>query len=53
VQKSSGIAAFDNSAVAAVYKSSPLPVPKDPQAFGVFRSFKLTLKPENIKGAPL
>ena len=49
IQKSSGVPAFDNSAVAAVYKSSPLPVPNDPQAFAVFRSFKLTLKPENIK----
>ena len=46
VQKSSGSTAFDNSAVAAVYKSSPLPVPSDPQAFAVFRQFKLTLHPE-------
>jgi colicin import membrane protein len=51
VQKSSGLASFDRAAVAAVYKSSPLPVPKDPQAFAVFKEFKLTLKPENIKSA--
>lgn len=48
VAQSSGSANFDRSAVAAVYKSSPLPVPKDPQAFAEFRQFRLTLKPENI-----
>jgi colicin import membrane protein len=48
VTQSSGSANFDRSAVAAVYKSSPLPVPKDPQAFAQFRQFRLTLKPDNI-----
>lgn len=48
VAQGSGSANFDRSAVAAVYKSSPLPVPKDPQAFAQFRQFRLTLKPENI-----
>ena len=48
VATSSGSANFDRSAVAAVYKSSPLPVPKDPQAFAQFRQFRLTLKPDNI-----
>ncbi|MSP52793.1 MAG: cell envelope integrity protein TolA [Gammaproteobacteria bacterium] len=48
VAQSSGSANFDRSAVAAVYKSSPLPVPQDPQAFAEFKQFRLTLKPDNI-----
>lgn len=48
VQQTSGVTVFDRAAVSAVYKSSPLPVPKDPQAFAVFKQFKLTLKPINI-----
>ena len=48
VAKSSGSAAFDSLAVAAVYKSSPLPVPKDPQAFAMFRQFNLKMLPQNI-----
>lgn len=48
VQKSSGQAAFDRSAVAAVYKSSPLPVPKNMSALALFKTFRLTLQPQKI-----
>ena len=33
IVKSSGNVAFDNSVIAAVRKSSPLPLPKDPSLF--------------------
>lgn len=46
VTKSSGNSLLDRSAIAAVYKASPLPVPKDPTAFNAFRQFKLTVKPQ-------
>jgi len=48
VSKSSGDPALDSSARAAVLKSSPLPVPKDSEAFESFRQFVLKVKPENI-----
>ena len=48
VVRSSGSAAFDRSAVTAIYKSSPLPVPKDPQAFAQFRQFQLTMNPQDL-----
>lgn len=48
VIKSSGDEALDRSARAAVFKSSPLPVPKDEKAFTSFRQFVLKMKPENI-----
>jgi colicin import membrane protein len=43
---SSGDDALDRSAIAAVYKSSPLPVPTDSGAFEQFREFNLTVHPE-------
>lgn len=46
--KSSGVDALDRSARAAVFKASPLPVPKDSTAFDSFRQFVLRVKPENI-----
>ena len=46
--KSSGNPALDRSAMAAVYKSSPLPVPTDTTAFNNFRQFNLTVRPENV-----
>lgn len=46
--KSSGDDALDRSARAAVLKSSPLPVPPDPDAFEPFRQFILKVKPENV-----
>lgn len=46
--KSSGNALLDQSAIAAVYKASPLPMPPDADAAAVFKQFSLTLKPEQI-----
>lgn len=48
VTKTSGDAALDRSARAAVLNSSPLPVPKDSHEFETFRQFVLKVKPENI-----
>lgn len=48
VVKSSGNALLDQSAVAAVYKASPLPVPGDSDAAAIFKQFSLTLKPEQF-----
>lgn len=46
VKKSSGNPVLDNSAIAAVNKASPLPVPADPNLFDVFRTITLTVKPD-------
>lgn len=48
VLTSSGSQALDRSAIAAIYKSSPLPVPEDEQAFDRMRELRLTLRPEDI-----
>lgn len=48
VVKSSGDPSLDSSARAAVLKSSPLPVPTDPQAFEAFRQFRLKVRPDTI-----
>lgn len=48
IMKGSGNIALDRSAVAAVYKASPLPVPKDPAAYQPFKQFNLTVKPEEL-----
>jgi colicin import membrane protein len=48
--KSSGDAALDHSAEAAVYKASPLPVPKEGALFTTFREFNLIVRPEGILG---
>lgn len=48
VVKGSGNALLDQSAVAAVYKASPLPIPPDADAAAMFKQFSLTLKPEQI-----
>jgi colicin import membrane protein len=42
---SSGLSAFDQSAIAAVYHASPLPVPTG-AAFAPFREFYFTFQPE-------
>lgn len=49
--KTSGDPALDRSAIAAVYKSSPLPVPADATLFDNFRELNLTVRPENILNA--
>jgi len=46
--KSSGDAALDRSARAAVFKASPLPVPTNSEAFESFKQFVLKVKPENV-----
>lgn len=51
VTKSSGDRALDRSASAAVYKASPLPVPKKADEFEPFKQFVLKVKPENIVDA--
>jgi colicin import membrane protein len=48
VVQSSGNEALDRSAIAAVYKASPLPVPQDPDLFRAFRELRLTLRPDSI-----
>ena len=48
VTRSSGDPALDNSARAAVFKASPLPVPSASADFEPFRQFNLKAKPENI-----
>lgn len=48
VVKGSGNALLDQSAVAAVYKASPLPLPPDADAAAMFKQFSLTLKPEQF-----
>ncbi|KTC65105.1 TolA colicin import membrane protein (plasmid) [Legionella adelaidensis] len=48
--RSSGDPILDRSAQAAIYKASPLPVPKDPEMFDVFRDISLTVRPENARG---
>lgn len=48
VAKSSGNPQLDDSAVAAVMKTSPLPVPHDPKLFDKFRQLRLTVKPESV-----
>ena len=48
--RSSGSAALDNSARMAVFRSSPLPVPADPDLFKqVFHEFNLTVSPKDIQ----
>lgn len=47
VIRSSGNAAFDDSVETAVYKASPLPVPRDPVAREKFRSITLEFNPDS------
>jgi colicin import membrane protein len=49
--KSSGDVALDRSAIAAVYKASPLPVPQETDLLQQFRMFNLTVRPETIVGS--
>ena len=44
--KTSGDKVLDTSAITAIWKSSPLPVPKDNVVFNKFRTFNITVRPE-------
>lgn len=46
--RSSGDPVLDRSARTAIYKASPLPVPKTPDAFALFKVVSLTVKPEGL-----
>ena len=46
IARSSGNPVLDNSAIAAVNKASPLPVPSVPGLFDQFRELHLTVKPD-------
>lgn len=46
--KSSGNVLLDRSCQVAIYKSSPLPVPKDPKLFDKLRELRLTLDPKDV-----
>lgn len=48
--RSSGDSVLDRSARAAIYKAAPLPVPREAEAFNVFRDISLTVRPENARG---
>jgi colicin import membrane protein len=48
--RSSGDAVLDRSAQTAIYKASPLPVPRDASTFELFRDINLTVRPENVRG---
>lgn len=48
IVKSSGNSVLDRSAQTAVYKASPLPVPKNSGLFNSFRQINLTVRPEGI-----
>ena len=43
----SGVASVCRSAIAAVYKSDPLPVSKDPDVFNKMRNIELELDPQD------
>jgi colicin import membrane protein len=48
IVKSSGNPVLDRSAQTAVYKASPLPVPKNRGLFSTFQQINLTVRPEGI-----
>lgn len=48
--QSSGNSVLDRSAMAAVRKASPLPVPSDESLFNEFREINLLVRPEGITG---
>lgn len=49
VVQSSGDVALDRSAETAVYKSSPLPVPKETALFDAFRQLRIKMSPQEVK----
>lgn len=48
ISKTSGDPALDSSARAAVFRASPLPVPKDLKQFEPFREFVLNATPQDV-----
>lgn len=48
IVKSSGNTVLDRSAQTAVYKASPLPVPKENNLFSTFKQINLTVRPEGM-----
>jgi colicin import membrane protein len=46
--QSSGDSALDQSAITAVYKASPLPVPTDPAVFKQMQEIKLKVQPQAV-----
>lgn len=51
IVKSSGNTVLDRSAQTAVYKASPLPVPKQTVLFNTFEKINLTVRPKGILNA--
>ncbi|MFN7096525.1 MAG: cell envelope integrity protein TolA, partial [Gammaproteobacteria bacterium] len=48
INKTSGDPILDRSAITAVYKASPLPVPTDPNLFKLMQKITLTVQPKNV-----
>ena len=48
--QSSGNPSLDRSAIAAIYKASPLPVPREAELFDKFRELDLTVRPLGLLG---
>ncbi len=48
LMRSSGDTILDRSARTAIYKASPLPVPKNPEVFALFKVVSLTVRPEAV-----
>ena len=48
IAKSSGSSVLDTSAQTAVYKASPLPIPKDRRLYSDFKQINLTMRPEDV-----
>jgi colicin import membrane protein len=51
VVQSSGNQQLDRSAMSAVRKASPLPVPHDPQLFDEFSNIHVTVRPKDVHGS--
>ena len=49
IKKSSGDSVLDRSAVTAVWRAAPLPVPRSAEIFERFRSIRLTVRPEMVQ----
>jgi colicin import membrane protein len=49
VTRSSGDFVLDRSAMSAVYRASPLPMPADKELVDMFRELRLTVRPEGYR----